>query len=458
LAEAVAATPDASWTRVQRGVGGLLAIMAPTIGGLVASLAGADPALGPEIDGGSPGCLVVAGSPPALVVALRLRNPGRAKEIVLGDAGRFRAAGEVGSLAFFEPAAGGLALGIAASGWIVIGKTKDDVQAIGPYAYRTLSTRPLAHANVHADFTQGAFAGWLERTAGVKWGDAKSFLLAKDAESRAAHGGREPDFGDARAIVELLDGWVKARVDALADLKSGMLDLDVREEAIQGTLALEPGVGASRSMIDAMRPGPMKVGSLPAEMFGVLVTQGDLAARKESARAVAEGVARVLGKRLSADDATKVGSALDAWASARGDWLGIGLDPRGLVLRAAAADHASEATKDLVALADKPALRAPIETIAGGVKAPIAWTVKDGTIQVAIGTKAQDLLDAPGDERIQVALAKLGDGASFAVAGHFLAPDPISTIAATRKDGKIQIVFDAAPVLVREILKNLTSM
>ena len=79
LAEAVLATPDATWTRFQRGVGGLLAIMAPTLGGLAASVAGAEPALGQEIDGGAPAYGVIGGSPPSLVLCMHARNASRAK-------------------------------------------------------------------------------------------------------------------------------------------------------------------------------------------------------------------------------------------------------------------------------------------------------------------------------------------------------------------------------------------
>src|SRR5581483_8473199 len=107
--------------------------------------------------------------------------------------------------------------------------------------------------------------------ASARWSDAKTFLLAKDDEMRQAHGGREPDFGDAHVIVELLEGFVKTRTDAIADVGSGMLDADVREDAIIGSLELVPGGAASKAMMDAMRPGPVKLGPVPSDTLAVVV-------------------------------------------------------------------------------------------------------------------------------------------------------------------------------------------
>jgi hypothetical protein len=448
LAEAVLATPDATWTRFQRGVGGLLAIMAPTIGGLVASVAGADPALGPEIDGGAPAYGIISGSPPSLVLCLRARNAGRAKEILAGDGGRFRAAGETGSLALFEPTGNGYAIGVASSGWVLVGKTKDDVGKLGPYAYRTLPTRPLPKANVHVDFTHDAFAKWLGAFAGAKWSDAKTFLLAKDADMRAAHGGREPDFGDARAIVDLLDGWVKSRSDALADVDTGMLDVDIADDAIHGSLGLAPGGGPSKTLSEAMRPGRITIGPLPSDTLLAVAMHDDLASRKDTAKDLGDGVGRVLGKRLGETDVKQVGAALDAFASAHGDWLGLGIGRTGTLVRTPAGDKADEATKNLVAVLEKPALKAPL--------GPVAGKVKDGVIQIAIADKPEQVFGIATDGRFDAALSK--SEASFVIAGHLLDEDPITTVAATRKDGKIAVVIDAAPVAIREIIKSLTSM
>jgi hypothetical protein len=462
LAEGVIPTPDSTWSRFQRGVGGLMAIMAPTIGGLAASMAGSEPWLGVEIDGGSPAYAVMAGSPPTIVVALRLRNAAHVRESLAGDSGRFHAAGQQDALALFEPAASGLALGIAQSGWIVIGKTKEAVAAMGPYAYRTLPTRPLPKANLHADFVHdvsgrcAAFSTWLVPLAMAKWVDTKVFLLTKDSEARASHGGREPDFGDARAIVALIDRWLAARADAVNDMKSGALDADVREDVITATLSLEPGAGDSKAMLDSMRPGPIAIGALPPDTLLAVAMRDDLAGRKETAKATADGLTRILGKRLTEDDGKQLVAALDGWASARGDWFGVAAG-EGYLIKAPAGQKANEATKDLVALADKAAFRPPIDALTRtSVKAPIAWDVKDGAIRVAISPRPQAVLDGSTDPRISAALDKVGD-ASFAIAGHAKAPDPISTLATKQKNGRLEVVVDGAPTLVRDVIKLMTS-
>ena len=461
LAEVVVATPDSTWSRVQRGVGGVLAIMAPTVGGLSVSLAGAEPWLGAEIDGGSPVYGVVAGSPPAIAVALRLRSAAHVRDTLATDSGRFRAAGEKDGLAFFEPTASGFALGVAMSGWLVMAKNKDDVSALGPYAYRTLPTKPLPKANIHFDFLHEGFGGWLGPFAQTKWAGAKAFLMQKDSEARAAHGGREPDFGDAQAIVALSDTWITARPAAAADVKSGTLDIDVKDDRINATLSLEPGTGTSKTLADAMRPVPITLGPMPAASVVVAVCD-DLAGRKETAKATADGLEKVFGKRLSAKESKDIGSALDTFAAARGDWLALALTSDtatgdALLLRTPG-DHAKEADLAplVVAASSIPALRPMVNAMGNGAKNPIEASVKDGAIRIAVGSAPSRVLAQPTDDRYAKAFDAVGE-ASLAIAGHMNDKDPISTMAAKRKDGRVEIVVDGTPGLVRDVIKAIAS-
>lgn len=461
LAEAVVATPDSTWSRVQRGVGGVLAIMAPTVGGVAVSLAGAEPWLGAEIDGGSPVYGVVAGSPPGIAIALRLRSAAHVRDSLATDSGRFRAAGEKDGLALFEPTVSGFALGVATSGWLVMGKNKDDVAALGPYAYRTLPTKPLPKANIHFDFLHDGFAGWLGPFAQTKWKAAKAFLTQKDAEARAAHGGREPDFGDAEAIVALSDAWLAPRTDAAADLKSGMLDVDVKDDRINATLSLEPGTGSSKTLADAMRPVPVTIGPMPAAAVVVAMCD-DLAGRKETAKATVEGLEKIFGKRLSAKDSKDIGVALDTFAVARGDWLALALTNDAAtgdaLLVRTPGDHAKDADLAplLLAAHSIPALRPMMNAVGNGAKNPIEASVKDGAIRIAVGSVPGRVLALPTDDRYAKAFEAVGE-ASFAIAGHMSDKDPISTIAAKRKDARVEIVVDGTPGMVRDVIKAVAS-
>src|SRR5438105_4605610 len=94
LAEGTFSTPNASWGKVQRGVGGYVGILPSTLGGLVTTATGLDPTLGPEIDGNAPAYVAVAdaGGHAAWAIAVKLVDARRARGgLVDGDAARYTA-------------------------------------------------------------------------------------------------------------------------------------------------------------------------------------------------------------------------------------------------------------------------------------------------------------------------------------------------------------------------------
>lgn len=489
LAEGTVPAPDATWGRVQRGMGGMMALMVPTAGGLVASVVGADPGLGAEVDGRAAAYIVVAevSGAPSVALALRLRNVARARETLSGDAGRHRLVSDGGGLSVYEPIdPSRAALGIARSGWLVVGRTREDVVELGPYAYRTLPARPLPKTNAHFEVRHDAFSRFGSRVLRERWAEARALLLSKDAEQRQAHGGREPDFGDAGAIVGLLDAWIRGRVDALADVDRAELDVDVAADDVRVMLALVPGAGPSKALLDGMAAGDLGVvGPVPWDTLALAVTREGLAGREQNAHDVARGLATVLGKRLPPTAATQLDGALVHFAQSRGDWLAVGVTKRGLVLRVAAPDAAAaaSATRGIVLLADTPALRLPLAGLAGvktvtvaealfppvgkGALASIArdsaigpsflapklalgWVGHDGRLDAALGGDANDILtNAQIDERPARELAALGPDAAFAIAGRFVPADLPSVLAVLRRDGKAVVVVHASFAFVR---------
>src|SRR5438105_3001503 len=63
LADLYVSTPNASWGKLQRGVGGAIGILPPGIGGMVCTACGMDFSFADEIDGTSPAYGVIAGDP-----------------------------------------------------------------------------------------------------------------------------------------------------------------------------------------------------------------------------------------------------------------------------------------------------------------------------------------------------------------------------------------------------------
>lgn len=487
LAEFVLVTPDATWARVQRGIGGIVALMAPTVGGVVASLIGADSALGAEIDGGSAAYGVLVDK--EWIVGLRVRNAARVKEILAGDAGGFKIAEQQGGLVLLEPGKEQLALGIAQPGWLIVGKTKEGVSMFGPYVYRTLPTRPLPRANLHADFGRDAFMRWLKEKLDGQWEDLKSFLLSKDAELRQRHGGRDPDFGDARAIVDVVDGFVRSRVDAWADMQSAMLDLDLREDDFTGALTIEPGTGPSKALVEGMRPGETKLGPVPNDTVFFALFRDDLAGRQDTMRGISDGFQKALGNRLTASDAKVLSDALAAWAAGRGDWLGAAVTAHGVLVRTPAKEGTDKAVRDILALADKPAFLSPLDAGFGfksisfapasfgsvgkgtvatlprdpkrasplfGSKLRIGYVMHDEVIDIGFGSEPEALVSSASDDTVAEAITKLGPDVSFFVAGRAQFLDPLSSMGVMRQNGKIVVALDVAPILLRQLLAAAT--
>src|SRR3954464_3303657 len=60
LADVYVSTPNSSWGKLQRGIGGAVGILPPGIGGMVCTACGIDFTFADEIDGTSPAYAVIA--------------------------------------------------------------------------------------------------------------------------------------------------------------------------------------------------------------------------------------------------------------------------------------------------------------------------------------------------------------------------------------------------------------
>ena len=162
------------------------------------------------------------------------------------------------------------------------------------------------------------------------------------------------------------------------------------------------------------------------------------------------------------------------------------------MVRTPAADGPAsvKAVRSIVALTDKPALRAPLATTIGlktiavadadfapvgkGLLATIArdpkvgpsflepkldvgWLAHDGRLDVAAGGDADDMLtEEHFDDRPAKQLEGLGPDASFAVLGRWSAAELPSMLTVLRRDGKLVVLFDATFNFLRYSLQVAT--
>lgn len=352
LADVIMGSPNASWGKLQRGIGGAVGILPASAGGIICAAAGLDPFVAAEVDGAAPAYGAVAGDPEnaGFVIALKLLDERKARGVLIdGELARYAArdAGGVTELVPKAPAGKGesppsppVSVGLSPNGYLLIARRPDDLTRLAPYVTRTLPQRPLPdHGAVVFDVPRSALGSLVKPKLDELWALAKSFLLAEDERMRREHGGRPPDFGDPRAIVVAADAWVTRHIAVISDLEKLRLGLDVIDDGISVVTTMTPvaGGGPASTWTDAMKVGDVApLTSLPSSCAAALMTRDSAVARAEQARELESAVVSALGKRLAEADAKKLHDVLEDATKARGDVLTSALvwdDPQGLSLR-----------------------------------------------------------------------------------------------------------------------------
>jgi hypothetical protein len=130
VAEAVAVSPDVTWRKAQAAAGGVVLLLPPTFGEMLASVARV-PALAHVVDGGSP-AYGVLGEGGRWVVAARAVSPQAARSTLESDPTTgLRVDSHVGEMDVLAAVDGWLGL---AGSWVVVGSDGEAVRTLGPYA------------------------------------------------------------------------------------------------------------------------------------------------------------------------------------------------------------------------------------------------------------------------------------------------------------------------------------
>jgi hypothetical protein len=513
LAEVWLRAPDDAWARLQRGAGGALALLPSTTGQLVCSLGGLDAELAPLVDGRATSYVALgdraAESDVAWAFAMPLRDGARAASLLVSaDASRYTTRID-GSLRIVSrvgaplPAAVALAPG---DRWLLVARDEAALLALGPYAYRTMPTKPPPTSSSFAVAVapQSALAGPISASLLSRWLAAKGSLAASDDQERTTHGGRAPDFADPRAILDAADAAIRGRLAFLSQAETARLEVDVAEDRVRADLAVVPGdgQGPARSLVDSMRPGDaLPLARAPSGSVLALLLRDDAAARTAGAQDLAATIARVFGDRLKREDERAMQVALADWARGRGDWVMAALpwgERRGMLVRTPAREReaAVRAVREIVGVSQRPPLgdllakvlsigpasigaadvpsfgRATLATFATAPKAPpfgVAWGVRDGDLFLAAGedssrflagesSPAQSLGDDPVVGR---ALADLGSDAVFAAVAQPLRLHPEragggsapAIVVLGRRGGNLWARVEVSDALVRELVR-----
>lgn len=372
IADLVFASPNATWNRLQKNIGGAIGILPAGAGGILCSVFDVDPALGPEIDGGSPAFGVLAGDPasPSWAVALKLVELRRARGVLVdGDVARFtpkEAVGYTELVPKVEARQPGAALALTKSGYLIIARHRDELAGLVPYVSRTLPTREIPKSGAVIEMPKSAIANVIAPRLEQGWSDFRAYLLSQDENARKAHGGRAPDYGDPKAIVAGLDVAAKSKIDLVKDVERVKMTFDVDENGAFLDTSLFPstGGGPASKWIDGMTVGgPEAVLSMPATSAVALSMRdkgtGELS--DAGAAEIEQSLVSAFGGKLTAADAKKVRELGEDFTKARGDTLGAAMswdEPRGLFFRGAVKDNeaATRAVRASVELLKIPAV------------------------------------------------------------------------------------------------------
>lgn len=401
LADITMGTPNASWAKLQRGIGGAVGILPASAGGIICTAAGLDPFIASEIDGTAPIYGVVAGDPasPGYVIAMKLLDMRKARAVLVdGETARY-ATRDAGAMTELVAKGQGnepqVAVGLSPNGYILLARRSEDLAKLAPYVTRTLPKRPLpAEGALVFDVPHAALATLMKPKLDALWASAKSFLLGEDERMRHNHGGRAPDFGDPKAIVGAADAWVTRRIGVIGDLEKMRIAVDVIEDGVSIVSTMTPaaGGGVATKWTDAMKIGDLApLGALPATAAAALLVRDNEEDRADQDHALEQAVTSALGPRLAEADAKKLHDVMEDVTKARGDVLTSAMvwdDPQGLSLRAPVRDPEASARavrgavdllkvapfKDLLRVRD---VTSSSEEVAGLGKASVATIIRE---------------------------------------------------------------------------------
>lgn len=365
LADLYVATPNATWGKIQRGVGGAVGILPASAGGIICTAAGLDPFIASEIDGAVPMYGAVAGEPASAgwVVAMKLSDLRKARGVLVdGDTARY-ATRDTGGMTELLPKGQGsppsVVIAISPNGYLLLARRSDDLTKLGPYVTRSLPRRPLpAEGAIVLDVPRAALGAVVKPKLEDLWASAKGYLLSEDERMRQKHGGRAPDFGDPKAIVGAVDAWVARRIAVFGDLDKMRVAIDAAEDgiAIVTTMTPAPGGGAASKWTEGMKVGDLAaLGSLPASSAIALQVRDADQDRADQIHELEKTMTSSFGARLAEPDAKKLHDVFEDLTKARGEVLSSALvwdEPQGLSLRLATrdTDAATRAVKGAVDL------------------------------------------------------------------------------------------------------------
>ncbi len=378
IAEGALRDPDAFWGRLRKGGGAPLARMHDTAAGAILAWAGVDPTVAPLVSGGVPFQIVVGDAPEGLAYAIAMKlsdaDAARAK-LVEGETAMYRGEDADGMIRLVarEQTTSTAALAVTWSGYLVLASGAGDLAMLGPYASRTLPTKPPPASSFELRVQPAALA--VIGTTAPELATKATAAIAATARSML------PPEIDAAAFAECFTPGLRDTLAAAGDLAEARVDADADDAQLDAVAILAPGTGDNRARARFAAMHPASAAPLldaPREALASLFWSDTAEARADDARTLGPCLGKALAPILGPGGDSKLAELLAAWVHGRGDWETTSFMARpgmaGLVVRAPVVDGPgmSTAVRGFVDLASQPSVAEAIERLlplrAGGIQ------------------------------------------------------------------------------------------
>ena len=325
IADVVIQKPSKTWTELRALGGGPAQLLPENFQLLLATLLGLSPLAADSIDSELPlfGALLAdPGTGPSLVLGIHVSD-GREllAKLTTGNAPSFRAdpADPSGLVTLAplraEPKAFVLAV---VDNYLVVGKRPTLAKA-GAYVARTLPARALPSKALALIVPKAALAGALSNAIRQAWQARRTELEAADKRAREAHGGRPPDFADPAAVIGAVDALIQHALSVLASADQLEMGAGAASDALKIKLELTPTPGgAAEALAQSMKVGSVEaLRKLPLATRAALLLHNEVVASRDEQ--AGQGMLRLFGDRLSADESKRMKAVFTEWEAARGE-------------------------------------------------------------------------------------------------------------------------------------------
>lgn len=319
LVDGVVANPKQTWGKILREAGPASLLLPESAASVIANLAGLEGASGagtPIVDDTGIARVIVVGekaAPAPLLAVLVPRGVDVASQLFGGDVARATPK-DAGAFVVAVPKGGDTGV-VSAFGrhggasHLLLGPSAQTIEHAGAFAMGGAMPCVTGAHEACARIEGRAFR-LLGSRAQERFRSLRADLEKADAESRAAHGGKEPDFGDPAAILSFGDAAVAHFVGLLGDVKSAETTLDIDGPIVRTHTEIVPSAaGALVSRVAALHAGPKTAAlELPFDIDAALVTHAFPDGKPEdlAKELVDDGLRKILGARIDDAGATSL--------------------------------------------------------------------------------------------------------------------------------------------------------